>query len=378
MNKRDVWIAADCIVSPLGLTTNENYENVKAGKTGISLLKNSPFSTEPVYAGLIEKDISFAGSDQLTRFETICILSIKQALQQTQLDVKSDKVIFILSTTKGNIELLTHEGYDADKINLSDAANTITKHFKNKQQPIVVSNACVSGVMAILVAKRIIQSGQYDHAVVIGADVISKFVLSGFLSLNAVSMEACKPFDSKRKGVTLGEAAATIILTANPASIKVSPKVKVMGGGLSNDANHISGPSRTGEELAMAVTTALSDAEVNKEAIDFISAHGTATLYNDEMESKAFNIAGMATVPLNSLKGYFGHTLGAAGVVETILSVHALLNNELIPTLGFKTIGVSQPMNVIDKLVSKEINICLKTASGFGGCNAAIVLNKVV
>jgi len=190
-----------------------------------------------------------------------------------------------------------------------------------------------------------------------------------------MSAERCKPFDNKRKGVNLGEAAATVVLTTTPEIGKAIP-IEIFGGALSNDANHISGPSRTGEELAAAVNAALNNSGIKGESIDFISAHGTATAYNDEMEAKAFCHAGLNNIPLNSLKGYFGHTLGAAGIVEIIVSKHALLNNELIPTLGFHQLGVSQPINVISKLESKKMTTCLKTASGFGGCNAAIVLNK--
>ncbi|HZX73924.1 MAG TPA: hypothetical protein VFE57_05875, partial [Cyclobacteriaceae bacterium] len=110
--------------------------------------------------------------------------------------------------------------------------------------------------------------------------------------------------------------------------------------------------------------------------IDFISAHGTATVFNDEMEAKAFHALGMENIPLNSLKGYFGHTLGAAGVVETIMSLYGLLNNEVLASKGFDKLGVSQSINVCKELVKKPLATCLKTASGFGGCNGAIILEK--
>jgi 3-oxoacyl-[acyl-carrier-protein] synthase-1 len=153
--------------------------------------------------------------------------------------------------------------------------------------------------------------------------------------------------------------------------------VRLLGSGVSNDANHISGPSRTGEELAHAIAQALKTSELTPDDIDFISAHGTATVYNDEMEAKAFNYAGMSKIPLNSLKGYYGHTLGAAGVIETIITIHGLLQNELIPTRGFDTFGVPKEINVCSQLQSKPLKRILKTASGFGGCNAALVVEKV-
>jgi 3-oxoacyl-[acyl-carrier-protein] synthase-1 len=167
-----------------------------------------------------------------------------------------------------------------------------------------------------------------------------------------------------------------MVLSSKPHELGVFTSIKIAGGGLSNDANHISGPSRTGMELGLAVRQALGEARKTSTAIDFISAHGTATVFNDEMEAKAFYALGMENIPLNSLKGYFGHTLGAAGVVETIMSMHSLLHNEVLASKGFDRLGVSQPINVCKEPIKMPLTTCLKTASGFGGCNAAIVLQK--
>ena len=155
-----------------------------------------------------------------------------------------------------------------------------------------------------------------------------------------------------------------------------SSGVKVSGGSVSNDANHISGPSRTGEELNLAISKAMNNAGLSANDIDFISAHGTATLFNDEMEAKAITLAGLQLVPVNSLKGYYGHTLGAAGLIESIISIQSLKENLVIPTRGFENIGVTQPINVCSTLYSATLKNCLKTASGFGGCNAAMVFSK--
>jgi 3-oxoacyl-[acyl-carrier-protein] synthase-1 len=120
----------------------------------------------------------------------------------------------------------------------------------------------------------------------------------------------------------------------------------------------------------------MEESRITPTDIDFISAHGTATLYNDEMEAKAFSLLKMNDTPLNSLKGYFGHTLGAAGVVEVAMSAQSLLMDELVPSKGFENLGVSQPVNVTKGLEKRPLKTCLKTASGFGGCNAAIILQK--
>ncbi len=376
---RTTWIAADQIISPLGMTAEENYRAVRDGRTGISLVENSVYSKEPIYLGKLYDAPFMMGENKLkgyTRFETLVILSIQDVLQKTALDPASPKVVFILSTTKGNIDLMEQGNRESHHIHLPETARTISNFFENPNAPLVVSNACVSGVTAMLLGKQLLEGGHYDHAVITGADILSRFVVSGFQSLSALSPEPCRPFDSKRRGTTLGEAVGTVVLTSDPGKIGVEPKIQILGGGLSNDANHISGPSRTGEELGMAIQRAIREAGIRKEEIDFISAHGTATLFNDEMEAKAFNLCGLKETPLNSLKGNFGHTLGAAGVVETVVSIHALLNNELMPTLGFETLGVSVPINIKSQWESLRLKTCLKTASGFGGCNAAMVLRK--
>lgn len=226
----------------------------------------------------------------------------------------------------------------------------------------------------MLVAKRLIQLGKYDHAIVSGADLISRFVQSGFESFQAISDVVCKPFDKNRNGINLGEAAATMILSKN--SNPNYTEIILAGGSISNDANHISGPSRTGEELAMAIQKSFDEAELEAAEIGYVSAHGTATIYNDEMEAKAFGLAGLTGVPVNSLKGFYGHTLGAAGLLESVIAINSMKENKIFATYGFENPGVSLALNVSAKSLDKEWDHTLKTASGFGGCNAALVFSK--
>lgn len=144
--------------------------------------------------------------------------------------------------------------------------------------------------------------------------------------------------------------------------------MQIVEGASANDANHISGPSRNGDGLFQAIEQTLKNNKGIK--IDHISAHGTATPYNDEMESIAFERANLSDIPVNSLKGYYGHTLGAAGVLETILSIEAAHDNHIIRSAGFEMNGVSGKINVLKEHQSTKVNTILKTASGFGGCNA--------
>ena len=375
----DVFIIADNIFSPLGISSVENFARLKISVSGVKKHDDSTMSDQPFYASLFNKKdalLDDVTKNKFTKFEKLLIATISDALQNSGIVAGDKKTILIISSTKGNISLLESEtpGKELNKrIALATSSKLVADHFHFVNPPIVISNACISGVLAIITGMRMIQSGQYENAVIAGADVISKFVLSGFQSFQAISDEFCKPFDAARIGINLGEGAGTVILTSQK---KYSCGIKVSGGSVSNDANHISGPSRTGEPLYTAIRKTLKNADLFPSAIDFISSHGTATVYNDEMEAKAITLANMQSAPVNSLKGYYGHTLGAAGVIESIVSIHSLKEDIILPTMGFQNLGVTKPINICASLYKTSLKNCLKTASGFGGCNAAVIFSK--
>lgn len=375
--KPDVFIVADNIFSPLGKTTAENFERLKNNVSGVKRHDDESLSPAPFYASLFADSNQFLQSgDGYTKFEQLLIASISDALKNGDIEPKDNKTVLIISSTKGNIALLETEDNNPalqQRIAMSTSAKLVAEHFGFKNQPIIISNACISGVMAIITGMRLLKAGEYENAVIAGADVITKFIVSGFQSFQALSPLICRPFDKSRDGLNLGEGAATIILSTKP---KFKGNIKVKGGSVSNDANHISGPSRTGAELAHAAKQAMSNAGLAAGDIDFISAHGTATVYNDEMEANALTLSGLQSVPLNSLKGYYGHTLGAAGLIESVVSIQSLKENLVIPALGFIENGVTSAVNVcISPLQIDAVNF-IKTASGFGGCNAAVVIGK--
>lgn len=375
-HKKDVFIIADNVYTPIGFTTQHNFEQVKNGVSGVQKHDRSDLSDVAISASIFNKDqIFIAGEHNYTKFEKLLIASIADALSHTDIKIDDLKTGLIISSTKGNISLLeTEENNEAleKRISLNTSAQLVAGHFGFVSQPIIISNACISGVMAIITGMRMIQSGQYDQVVVTGADVISKFVVSGFQSFQALSVERCKPFDKNRIGLNLGEGAATVILSGDE---KYKGNIRVTGGGISNDANHISGPSRTGQELGDAIMKAMNNAGVKAKDIGLISAHGTATPYNDEMEAKAITLAGLQNAPVSGLKAFYGHTLGAAGLIETVLAKQCMQQNTLLPTLGFGETGTA-PLNITTAVSHAEIKHCVKTASGFGGCNGALVLSK--
>jgi 3-oxoacyl-[acyl-carrier-protein] synthase I len=367
------YLAGDNIITSIGLDTDEVLFAIEQGITGIT--------NDDQYKYLTKAPISLVDFEQIdtellvlfpetsfTRFESISTLSIHKALIKSNIDTNSSRTLFILSTTKGNIELLNRGEKPEKNVMLYPTAFKISQLFGFVNFPVVVCNACISGVLALILAKRYIDSGKYDTIVITGADVVSEFIVAGFESFKSMSEKPCKPFDVSRDGLSLGEGAATVIITKEPHK----QCIKIVGGASANDANHISGPSRTGEGLYLASKYAIR----NSIPIDFISTHGTATPYNDDMESIAIQRLGLNEVPANSFKGYFGHTLGAAGVIETILTKHSMLRNRIFGTIGNESDGVAAPMNIVREHTQKELTRCLKLSSGFGGCNASILLEK--
>jgi len=361
----------------LGITAAANFDAVKKGTVAIKHYPGEN-AADPGFcaAALSDHQLGLLTLyPQYSPLEAMCIYAVNDALQSISIGVAGEDCIFVFSSTKGNIEWL---GEKEDRfIYLHHSAQSVAGYFKNPNKPVIVSNACISGSLALITAKRLINAGKYKHAVVIGCDRFSGFVLAGFRSFQAISPEPCRPFDQDRQGINLGEAAACIILSTEATAGQKEPVAVLKGGGLSNDANHLSGPSRTGEELAAAINQALNESGILPEVVGAVSAHGTATIYNDEMEAKALNLAGVAHAPLHSLKGYVGHTLGAAGIIESVIACMAMKDRYLPASPGFEHIGVSRPVNVIARPAIESYRYLLKTASGFGGCNAALVWEGV-
>ena len=367
---KPVYVVSDNIISPLGLTTAENIQSILQLKTGIS----KPLIQKPVIAGLTRNPLTKSYNPT----ESTAIQSIISALQTTSIDLSGKENLFILSTTKGNIAGLSGKIPPEKDTYLGYTAQRISDYFKMKNKPVVVSNACVSGVSALHTASRLLEAGLFENIVVTGIDFVTPFTVSGFDAFKSISPEPCKPFDAKRNGLSLGEGAGTIVLTNNRKNLAGEQEIQILGGATSNDANHISGPSRTGDGLSLAIENALSYTSVERSEIDFINLHGTATVFNDDMESKALKLSGLSNVPVNSFKGYFGHTLGASGVIETIVCIESLRNQTLYATLGFETHGTTEPLNVITEHRKTELHTLIKTASGFGGVNSAIIVtNKI-
>ncbi len=357
-----------------GHTIEEIRQTLNEGKTGLKKQRLRPeWGNYPL--GLIESnDLESKIVGDYSRFEKLMILAIEEALCGAEIASDSSDTLCIIASTKGNIDLLNSaDTANNERVLLSHSAQQLQRYFHFHTLPVVVSNACISGVSALIWAHRYLQTGKYKQVICVGADCVSEFVVSGFQAFMALSEELCKPFDKDRTGLNLGEAAACMILSSEKGlKDKEGKHIVLSAGAIANDANHISGPSRTGEGLYRCLDKIVQE----NEKIDFISAHGTATPYNDKMESIAFGRMGMSEVPVNSFKAYWGHTLGAAGILETIFCVESLLQQQVYKCLGLDELGDCEQLNPVMHTQEKELHRVLKTASGFGGCNAAIKIER--
>ena len=362
-----VYKIADNILSPLGETTEQNYQAVKAGRSALCRYSDHWQLPEPFSASLFsEAQWQALAAEGLTSFEALATSSVRRALKDAAVDPARKGVVLIISTTKGNVDQLTQE--TTDDLSPGASARKMARVLGFTTEPIVVCNACISGVSALLLAARLLEAGTYDVAVVCGADVQSRFVVSGFQSFHVVSSEACRPFDMERTGLSLGEAAATMILSRLP-----QPQAwGIVTGVVRNDAFHISSPAKDGEGACQALRQVMQG--VSPSQLAFINAHGTATMFNDQMESVAIERAGLSAVPVNGYKGYYGHTMGAAGVLETILSMAALDDHTILGTKGFEEAGVSGKIRLVASSEATDKQAFVKVISGFGGCNAALLV----
>lgn len=369
-----IYLGASGAINPLGNSVSSIFDAMKSGQTGIAKVSNAFDLGKDEYLGIIDEKLLPKGeSSKIYRMLDSSIQQTLEGLKDTSI-LKSARTRLIVCSTKGDIDEL--EKNNISGVNLSLLGEHIQRKLQMKNEPLIISSACISGLLGIINGARMIQQGLADHVLVAGADLVTKFTLSGFISFYATASGVSQPYDADRDGINLGEAAASVILSKD-YSVYKKAEAEYLGGASANDANHISGPSRTGEGLYRSVKNAFMDASLSAKNIDYISAHGTATSFNDEMESIAFDRHKMNEVPLNSFKGYFGHTLGAAGLIESLIGIKSLHNNTLLKSYGFKNQGTSKKINVLSANKEGSFSTMLKTASGFGGSNTAGIFKKV-
>jgi 3-oxoacyl-(acyl-carrier-protein) synthase len=320
--------------------------------------------------------------DPANRLATAALQEACDEAKSILAKIPSERLGLVLSTTKANVEALERLAENRAcstgarrHIQADILAADLALSFHARGPVQCVSVACVSGLTALQQGAKIIQRGAADAVLVVGVDHLSAFVVSGFTALKALDPMGCRPFDRNRCGLSPGEAGAAIVLVRADACPRSA--ITVRGWGSSNDANHMTGPSRDGSGLALAIRSALGSAGLQPQDIDYVNAHGTGTPYNDAMEAQALtSVFAAACPPVSASKGMLGHTLGAAGVIETIVCVAAMRERLLpgTPRLGVAADGAPASL-VHEPRPAETLNHVLKLNTGFGGVNGALILS---
>ncbi|HEU6449161.1 MAG TPA: beta-ketoacyl-[acyl-carrier-protein] synthase family protein [Verrucomicrobiae bacterium] len=390
MREPEIVIAGCGAVSAVGWGVKPLLDALKKNSSGLRACErfNSPkFQSHIV--GAVQKEWRsgiLSGPDFLEN-PAWCLAgeALAQACASTKeilAKISSQRIALVLSTTKANIPALERLsenlpcGESARRHLRADLlAEDLAKKFGAGGTIQTVSLACVSGLVAISQAAKAIQRGEADAVFVVGVDCLSEFVMSGFTALKALDPTGCRPFDANRCGLSPGEAGAAIVLARR--DISPDSKIKIAGFGGSNDANHLTGPSRDGSGLAAAIRRALDSAKISAAKIDFVHAHGTGTGYNDTMESLALKLVfGENCPPMSGSKGMLGHTLGAAGVIETVCCVLAMQNDFLPGTPRMDSPADGVPKNILREPRAGKLEKALKLNTGFGGVNGALILSN--
>lgn len=315
------------------------------------------------------------GEEGLSRLENKLLRCCEAVLEKGKVGVEARRKLgFIFASTKGNIDALGQPGATHDEVSLTGTTERLAARLGIAGGVATVSQACISALSALILARKWLLFEGYEQVLVCAGDELGTFICEGFASLKSLDSGQAKPFDSNRKGLNLGEGVGAMLLSSAPVEYAPGFTFNIVGGATTNDANHLSAPSRTGKPLAAAITHAMEEAEVRADDLAFVSPHGTATIYNDEMESKAYALAHLSSVPAVGYKGFLGHTLGACGLVELALMLEAMKGGVIPRTYGFCKRGTPEPMGVLSQEQPIAGNAVLKTASGFGGCNAAVVV----
>lgn len=360
-------------ITALGRGTAALWDGALAGRTGLAA--PSALQLPDMPGALVGEALGGLPADA-DRALALARAAVEEALAGR--DISGDRTALIMSTTKGGIGLAQHamEALAPPEVlhtfPIYELGAQLARELGISGPVQTVSVACASGTTALGHALRLLEQGRADRALVVGADALSEFVVRGFSTLRALANDIARPFDAERTGLCVGEAGAAILLEAGVGEQMAT----LVGYGGSNDCNHITGPARDGIGLQRALNAALAHAGLSPADIAAVSAHGTATRFNDGMEGFAYDaVLGGRRVPVHSIKGAIGHTLGAAGLVEAVLCVLGIRDRRWPPTAGLQTPDPTIPLSVtLGEPVALDGDVIISSSSGFSGINSAVIL----
>lgn len=401
-------MAEKIVVSGVGIYTclgkgiEKNFKALKQEKHALTSLdfletihaKEFPFGEIKKSTADIAHSVSNHWENGFTRTSILGIAAIQEAYESAKIPLKNKlRIGLINSSTVGSmceiekyyddlIEQKPNSSILKDTIDCADCSHRIADYFDIKHFVTTISTACSSSANAIMLGTRLINQGKIDIAICGGTDALTRFTINGFNSLKNIDKNFCSPFDANRNGLNLGEGAAYLVLekVSNCVERNATPMATLSGYCNFNEAFHPTAPNPAGLGSYEVMKRALAKANLTTKDINYINAHGTATLTNDESESNAMLKLFENNVPtFSSTKCYTGHTLAAAGAVEAIFSILALQNNCVYGNLNFKNpMPESQLIPQLHFEENKEMNHVMSNSYAFGGNNASLIFSKYI
>jgi 3-oxoacyl-[acyl-carrier-protein] synthase II len=388
------------ILCAIGRDKEEVWRSIRESRDGIGTLTRLAGETFPTNLAAEVRDelrlpIRKRDAKRLSRTDLLALVAANEAIAQAGANAPLPRERAIVSTGTSTGGLLEGEDYYFERLvrgrrrahasrvlqqPTSGPSDAIARAFTLGGGAISNATACASAGAAIGIAADYLRSHHADVAIAGGSDALCRLTYSGFNVLQAVDAEPCTPFDANRKGITLGEGAAYLVLerwddaTARGAAILA----ELCGFGASCDAHHPTAPAEDGRGAEAAMRAAIAEARVS--GVDYVNAHGTGTLLNDSAESRAIVAAIGSATPVSSSKSYFGHTLGASGALEAVISILALREQLAPPTLRLR--DAATDCTALDYIPHTPRPLAmehvLSNTFGFGGSNVSLIFRQFI
>lgn len=399
----NIAITGEGIVSAIGLNKQEVLQALQEGRTGIGEMKylqsihhELPVGEVDLSNEQMKKMLGIPSEQMMSRTSLLGMLAIDQALKEAYVDVaslrarKADgkplRIVLVSGTTVGGMDIteLCFDQLEKQKsvefLQHHDCGNStrqMADHFGIFDEVATLSTACSSAANAIMLGARLLKAGEADLVVAGGTEALSRFHLNGFNSLMILDHESCRPFDTTRAGLNLGEGAAFLVLESEEMAQqrKITPHAYLTGYGNACDAFHQTASSENGEGAYLAMTEALAMAHLSAKDIQYVNAHGTGTPNNDQSESVSLKrVFGDEMPMVSSTKSFTGHTTSASGSIETVICILAMQHNFVPANLGWKN-----PMEngILPTMGAQNLDLenVLCNSFGFGGNDSSLVIS---
>jgi len=380
-----VAIVAAGAVTPIGAHLDAFWSGLVEGRDGISTIER--FRVDDLRVGRAGeiKRVTLASGDSAPECRATLLLraAADDLLRRSPLAADPARIAVVVGTALGGVEQLERALDKAGRPSHAAAAlydspgRALARHLGSRGPELTVSTACASGATALGVGADLLRDDRADLVVAGGYDVLCRFVMRGFDALRSLTRERVRPFDRRRSGLLLGEGAA-LVLMAREADARGPRLGRLLGHASTSDGAHIAAPHPEGRGLLAAVRGALGQAGLEARDVDFVSAHGTGTALNDRIETTVLKAAlgpRAGQIPVNSIKGGLGHTMGAAATLEAIMCLLAARDGIVPPTLGYEEADPACDLDYVPGSARRlRPRVSLSTSLGFGGCNAALVL----